>query len=397
MALWNRWIALGELSTAELVLVGFRRNRATFPGMRNAPGGTARPPTVLIATTDDRLLDDLLRLAAAAGVTPQVESDLTGVRRHWQAASLVLVGSDLAGRVASAQPVRRTGVVLVGADLDDAGIYQSAVAVGADQVVVLPDGEKQLSDRLADSAEEDGSRSNAVTIAVVGGCGGAGASTLAAALAMSGTRRGLRSLLIDADPLGGGIDMVFGGEQGPGLRWPQLAATSGRVSAGALRSALPSFDSLAVLSWDRDDLIRIPPEAMRSVLGAAQRSSDLVVVDLPRYGGEAADEVLSRLTSAVLLVPREVRACAAATRVAARLSLAGIDLRVVARESISGSLRAADIATHLGVASTAELRHDKDLARQIEAGRFMPQPRSPLGRTCAALLDTFGLFGSEAA
>ena len=41
--------------------------------MRNAPGGTARPPTVLIVTADDRLLDDLLRLAAAAGVTPQVE------------------------------------------------------------------------------------------------------------------------------------------------------------------------------------------------------------------------------------------------------------------------------------------------------------------------------------
>ena len=364
--------------------------------MRNAPGGTARPPTVLIATADDRLLDDLLRLTAAAGVTPQVESDLTGVRRHWQAASLVLVGSDLAGRVASAQPVRRAGVVMVGADLDDAGIYQSAVAVGADQVVVLPDGDKQLTDRLADSAE-GGSRSTAVTLAVVGGCGGAGSSTLAAALALGGTKRGLRSLLIDADPLGGGIDMVFGGEQGAGLRWPQLAGTSGRVSAGALRSALPTFDSLAVLSWDRDDLITIPPEAMRSVLGAAQRCSDLVVVDLPRSGGPAADEVLSRLTSTILLVPREVRACAAAARVAARLRLIGTDLRIVARESASGSLRAADVASHLGGSLTAELRLDKDLARQVEAGRFAPQPRSPLGRTCAALLDTFGLYGSEAA
>lgn len=365
--------------------------------MRNAPGGTARPPTVLIATADDRLLDDLLRLTAAAGVTPQVESDLTGVRRHWQAASLVLVGSDLAGRVASAQPVRRTGVLMVGADLDDASIYQSAVAVGADQVVVLPDGEGQLSDRLADSAEEGGSRSTAVTLAVVGGCGGAGASTLAAALALSGTRRGLRSLLIDADPLGGGIDMVFGGEHGDVLRWPQLAGTSGRVSAGALRSALPSYDSLAVLSWDRDDPVTIPPEAMRSVLGAAQRSSDLVVVDLPRYGGEAADEVLSRLTSTVLLIPREVRACAAAARVAARLALVGTDLRVVVREAGATSLRAADIAAHLGVALTAELGHDKDLARQLETGRFAPHRRSPLGRASAALLDTFGLYGSAAA
>jgi secretion/DNA translocation related CpaE-like protein len=365
--------------------------------MRNAPGGTARPPTVLIVTADDRLLDDLLRLAAAAGVTPQVESDPTGVRRHWQAAPLVLVGSDLSGRIARAQPVRRTGVVVVGNDLDDAGIYQSAVAIGADQVIVLPDGESTLTDRLADSVDEDGSAGAAVTVAVVGGCGGAGASTIAAALAVCGTRRGLRAMLIDGDPLGGGIDMLFGGEHGPGMRWPQLAGTTGRVSAGALRSALATFEDLPVLSWDRDDLVTVPPEAMRSVLGAAQRSSDLIVVDLPRYGGEAADEVLARATSTVLLVPREVRACAAAARVAGRLSLASSDIRVVARESAAGSLKASDVAAHLGLPLTAELRLDKDLARQVESGRFTPHARSPLGRTCAALLDTFGLYGREAA
>ncbi len=364
--------------------------------MRNAPGGTARPPTVLIVTADDRLLDDLLRLAAAAGVTPQVESDPTAVRRHWQAAPLVLVGSDLSGKIARAQPVRRTGVVVVGNDLDDAGIYQAAVAIGADQVVVLPDGEAGLADRLADSVDEDGSGS-AVTVGVVGGCGGAGASTLAAALAICATRRRLRTMLIDGDPLGGGIDMLFGGEHGTGMRWPQLAGTTGRVSATALRSALPDYDDLSVLSWDREDLVTVPPEAMRSVLGAAQRSCDLVVVDLPRYGGEAADEVLARATSTVLLVPRDVRASAAAARVAGRLSLAGSDIRVVARDSTAGSLKPADVAAHLGLPLTAQLHLDKDLDDQIESGRIEPHPRSHLGRTCAALLDTFGLYGREAA
>jgi secretion/DNA translocation related CpaE-like protein len=371
-------------------------DRDILQGMKNSPGGTARPPTVLIVTADDRLLDDLLRLAAAAGVTPQVESDQTAVRRHWQAAPLVLVGSDLSALIAGAQPVRRRGIVVVGNDLDDAGIYQSAVAIGADQVVVLPDGESTLADRLADSVDEDGSGSAAVTVAVVGGCGGAGASSLAAALAMCATHRGLRTMLIDGDPLGGGIDMLFGGEHGTALRWPQLAGTTGRVSATALRSALPAFDDLSVLSWDRDDLVTVPPEAMRSVLGAAQRSCDLVVVDLPRYAGEAADEVLARATSTVLLVPREVRACAAAARVAGRLTLAGSDIRVVARESVAGSLKPADTAAHLGLTLTAQLRLDKDLAGQIERGQFAPHARSPLGRTAAALLDTFGLYATEA-
>jgi secretion/DNA translocation related CpaE-like protein len=374
-----------------------RRNADTFPGMVNSTGGPARPSTALIATADDLLLDDLLRLAAAAGVTPQVESDLTGVRRHWQAASLVLVGCDLAGQLARAQPVRRTGVIVVGNDLDDAGIYQSAVAIGADQVVVLPDEETVLSDRLADSADEDGAAGAAVILAVVPGCGGAGASTLAAALAICGTRRGLRAMLVDGDPLGGGIDLLLGGEHGAGVRWPQLAGTTGRISAGALRSALPVVDDLAVLSWDRDDVVTVPPETMRSVLCAAQRSSDLVVVDVPRYGGEAADEVLARATSTVLVVPHDVRSCAAAARVAGRLALAGNDVRVVVRESVAGSLKAADVAAHLGAPLVAELRLDKDLARQVENGRFAPHPRSPLGRTCAALLDRFGLYGRDAA
>ncbi len=358
----------------------------TFQGMVNSQ--------VLIATADDLLLDDLLRLAAAAGAAPQVESDLVGVRRHWQAASLVLVGRDLAEQVARGQPVRRAQVVVVGTDLDDAGIYQAAIAVGAEDVVVLPDQEAALSERLADCV--DGSVGTAVTLAVVGGCGGAGASTLAAALAICGTRRGLRTMLVDGDPLGGGLDLLFGGEGGDAVRWPALVGTAGRVNAAALRSALPAFDDLAVLSWDRDDVLTMPPDAMRSVLGAAQRSSDLVVVDLPRRCDEAGEEALVRSTSALLVVPRDVRACAAAARVAGRVGLLANDLRVVARDSAVNSLTAGDLADHLALPLAGELRHDRDLPKQVDGGRLDPRPRTALGRVCAELLDRFGLYGRTA-
>ena len=351
-------------------------------------------PAVLLATADDVLLDDLLRLAAAAGVTPRVESDLVGVRRGWQAASLVLVGRDLADDVARAQPVRRTGVLVVGTDLDDAGIYQVAVAIGADGVVVLPDGEAAVADRLADCV--DGAVGSAVTLAVVGGCGGAGASALAAALAVSGTRRGLRTMLVDADPLGGGIDLFFGGEHETGTRWPALTGTTGRVNGAALRAALPVFGGLSVLSWDRDDVVALPREAMRSVLGAAQRSSDLVVVDLPRRCDEAAEEVLTRSTSTLLVVPRDVRACAAAGRIGGQVGLLANDLRVVVRDGPAPSLRPADVAAQLGVPLAGELRNDRDLPRQVDDGRFEAGPRSPLGKVCTALLDGFGLYGRGA-
>ncbi|MDQ4084472.1 MAG: hypothetical protein M3165_01510, partial [Actinomycetota bacterium] len=49
---------------------------------------TPAPPRPLIVTADETRLDALLRLAAAAGVTPDVAPDPVAARRLWAAASL---------------------------------------------------------------------------------------------------------------------------------------------------------------------------------------------------------------------------------------------------------------------------------------------------------------------
>lgn len=350
---------------------------------------------VLLATADELLLDDLLRLAAAAEVTPRVERDLLGLRRCWQAASLVVVGQDLTAQLAAAQPVRRPGVVIAGVDADDPELYPRALAIGVEGVFRLPDQEAALGDKLADTL--DGGVRSAITLAFVGGCGGAGATTLASAVAVTGSRRGLRTMLIDGDPLGGGIELALGIENGRGARWPELLNAAGRVSAAALRSALPLIDGLAVLSWDRSDVTALPPEAMRSVLGAAQRSSDLVVVDLPRRADPAAEEAFVRSTATLVVVPRDVRSCAAAARLVAWLRLVASDLRVVAREPGLSGLSAIDVADHLSLSLAAKLSFDKDLPAQMDQGRFDPRPRGALGRTAADLLDLYGLYGLMAA
>lgn len=350
---------------------------------------------VLLATADDLLLDDLLRLAAAAEVTPRIERDLLGLRRSWQSAALVVVGQDLVEPFARTQPVRRPGVVVAGVDADDAEIYRRALTIGAEGVFLLPGEEAALGDKLADTL--DGGVRAAVTLAFVGGCGGAGATTLAAAVAVTGSRRGLRTMLIDGDPLGGGIDLALGNETGDGLRWPGLLNAAGRVSAAALRAALPVVDGLAVLSWDRSEVAALPPEAMRSVLGAAQRSSDLVVVDLPRRTDPAAEEAFVRSTCTMLVVPRDVRSCAAAARLVGPLREVATDLRVVAREPGLGGLSAVDVAEYLSLPLAAQLRFDRDLPALMDQGRFDPRPRGALGRTASEVLDTFGLYGLLAA
>ncbi len=355
--------------------------------------GVDRAARPLLATADPGLLDDLLRLAAAAGVEVEVAADAVAARRAWPRAPLVLLGDDLADRVAAAGPTRRPGVVLMGLDLDDAQVWQRGVAVGAEHVAFLPDAEPWLAERLADAVE---SGSAAPLVCVVGGRGGAGASTLAAALAVTAVRRGLATVLVDADPLGGGLDLVVGGEDLEGVRWPDLAGARGRVATAALDDALPRIDGLSLLSWDRGDVLAVPPEAMAAAVTAARRGRHLMVVDLPRRPDPAAEVALAAARTTYLLVPAEVRATAAAARVAALVGPLTADLRVVVRGPAPSGLPAEVVAEVLGLPLAAEARAEPGLAAALERGDPPSlRGRGPRARLSGQLLDDLGLLGGR--
>ncbi|MGX1491715.1 secretion/DNA translocation related CpaE-like protein [Streptomyces tendae] len=344
------------------------------------PGpASGRPGKPLIVTEDADLLDDLLRLCAAAGATPEVHHGVPEPRGSWEAAPLVLVGDDAARRVRGAG--RRGGVVLVGRDQDDSGVWRRAVEIGADHVLMLPDGEQWLVDRIADVAEGVGRP--ALTVGVIGGRGGAGASTLACALAVTAAREGLRTLLVDGDPLGGGLDVVLGGEAAAGLRWPAFAGSRGRLGSGALEESLPELHSLRVLSWDRGDSVAVPPQAMRAVLAAARRRGGAVVVDLPRRIDDGVAEALAQLDVGLLVVPAELRAVAAARQVASAVQLLLRDLRVTVRGPYAPGLDDREVARLLDLPLVGEVPVEPGLLRPHEH-REPPgaAARGPLARFC---------------
>jgi secretion/DNA translocation related CpaE-like protein len=355
--------------------------------------GPARP---LLVTSDADLLDAVLRLSAAAGVEVDVARDPMSARSLWVRAALVLLGDDMASACARMAFRRRRDVVVVGRDLDAGGIWQRAMGVGADHVAILPDAESWLIGRLADAA--DGGASRGAVVAVVGGRGGAGASTLAAALAVTCMRAGRGAMLIDADPLGGGVDLLFGGEQAAGLRWPDVAAAAGRIGADALRDALPCVGELAVLSWDRGDPFELPVEAMSSVLAAAVRACDLVVLDVPRRFDDAGRVALMGADVVLLLVPAEIRAAAAAARVAALVTPLADDVRLVVRDPAPGGLVATEIAAALGMPLAGHLRAEPDLPAALERGEAPGgRGRGPLARFCRDLLAGLSLDRAVAA
>lgn len=365
---------------------GGRKIMAGVIACDTPPTSEGRAGGPLIVTEDVDLLDDLLRLCAAAGARPEVHHGVPERGGGWESAPLVLVGDDAADRVRGA--ARRRGVVLVGRDQDDSGVWRRAVEIGADDVLVLPDGERWLVDRIADVAEGVGRP--ALTVGLIGGRGGAGASTLACALAVTAARAGRRTMLVDADPLGGGLDVMLGGESAEGLRWPAFAQSRGRVGGGALEESLPALHDLRVLSWDRGDTVSIAPEAVRAVLAAARRRGGVVVVDLPRRVDEAVAEALAQLDLGLLVVPAELRAVAGARRVTSAVSMVLRDLRLVTTPGPPGGdrLDTDEVARLLGLPLVGELPWEHGLGSARGGG----QPpggaaRGPLARFCAAFWD----------
>lgn len=347
--------------------------------MRRHATSARRPRRPLLVTADERLLDDLLRLAAAAGTEVEVAPDPSDARGRFSTAPLVMVGADQAQACLRARLPRRARVVVVGYADGDANPWAYAEGLGAAYVALLPAAEPWLVERLADRFDEC---PPAQVVAVQGARGGAGASVLAGGLAMTAAESGQRVLLVDADPLGGGIDLVLGCEDEAGLRWAELADADGRMDAPALLSALPCRGDVAVLSFDRRHLDAVPPSAMAAVMHAGRAARDLVVVDLPRQLDPAAEVALQSADQCLLVVPAEIRAVTAATKMVGTIAEHCPQINVVVRGPSPGRLTPDEIAAALGLPVVGTLRPETGLPAALEDG----QPPGGRGRGPLAVL-----------
>jgi secretion/DNA translocation related CpaE-like protein len=347
------------------------------------------PRLPLVVTGDPDVLDDLLRLAAAGGTDVNVAPDPAAARPRYGAAPLVMIGADQADACLRARLPRRPRVIIVGRSPAVEAAWDVAELLGAEHVAVLPTAEPWLVDRFAERLDaHDLGR----VLAVIGGRGGAGASILAGGLAVTAVGAGLRTLLVDADPLGGGLDLVLGWEQVDGLRWPALMGAGGRVDPPALLRALPHRGDLVLLSFARDSsngdaLLPVPGEAMAVTLDAARRGRDVIVADLPRQLDDAATLALQAADRAILVVPAELRATAAAARIAAAVTVHCEDLSVVVRGPAPGRLKAREVARALGLPLAGSLRPEPSLCQALERGEAPTATgRGPLAELCRRLV-----------
>lgn len=345
----------------------------------------------LLITADPGLHDELQRLAAAAGATCESARDPAAALRGWAGAALVLVGADLVTDLAVIAPARRRGVHVVAWGSVPDQVFRPAVAVGAESVVELPRHGDRVTELLTDLGEERAVRGLAV--GVIGGCGGAGATTFAAALAQVASRQGT-SVLVDVDPLGPGGDRTLGLEERPGVRWNDLAHTTGRLSARELRQALPRAGTLAVLTWSPGEPRQVPPAAAREALSAARRGHDLVALDLPRRPDEVSEELAPRCDLVLVVVTDTLTGLSAARRV-----VAGLPDPARARLVVRGPCADPDaVARAVGLPVLLTMADQRGLSESIELGLGPVRGRrGPLARAAGEVLGRLGARPAAAA
>ena len=233
----------------------------------------------LVITRDETLLDELLRLAAAAGVTPDVAPDGVGGLAGWSAAPLVLVGADVASRARRAP---------------------AATPRGRPRRLVRRVRRRRDGGRPRARRRE---RRRPAQLGRVGGRAAHRPRRRAAPPGLDGRRRRGRgrrrerprspppsarwrpgrgpTLVVDTDRIGPGLDRVLGMEGRTGVRWDELCRTTGRLGAVSLREGVPRKATLGVLTCYAGRQPPLPAFAVREVVAAAQRGHDTVVVDLP--------------------------------------------------------------------------------------------------------------------
>jgi secretion/DNA translocation related CpaE-like protein len=350
-------------------------------------------PRPLLITDDDELAEEVLRLAAVVGCEPRRLADPASVGEGWRTAQLVLLDGTAAVAGASSGLPRRRGIVVLNAG-GAPDSWRAAFEIGAEQALELPADEAALVELLAEAVDSSAPRAGRV-LAVIGGCGGAGASVLATAASIAAARRGDHCLLLDCDPLGGGLDLAVGAEAMQGLRWSGLTVRDGRVAASALHEALPGrrigSGSVTMLSCDREGpSTGLTAQAVRAVIAAGRRAGETVVCDLPRSLPEAAAAGLRLADLTVVVVPAEVRACAATARLVAGLrERSAGPVRAVVRGPAPSGLKVADVGRAIGLEVITAMRAQPGLSAAMDRGGLWSGrigSRGPVARAACEVL-----------
>lgn len=346
--------------------------------------------SVAVCVGEVNLRSAVLQALAAAGRIPaQVEQLRRG--GGWS------IADPAAAAAALERGMTPERLLLVCRPEEEVLALRLGVGAGVREVVAFPEGDGRVSAtlRLVRALSVSSIGPTGTVIGVLGGHGGAGASSFAAALAgaVVRARRDANVCVVDLDPLGSGADRFLGLADVAGLRWPDLRVRAGTVSGDALTRSLPTAGRIATLSfgvgWDpapaRGDIA--------SVISALRTANTVTVLDLSRgacaMGTDWWIDQAHAADAAVVLSGSGAVSLASTTVTVAELGAhpnAGLVLRGPAPAGASAVV----LAKRAGIELWAGMRPDPQWPDQLERGE-PPHRRGILAAAADLVLRRAGV------
>lgn len=363
-------------------------------GMRNETA------PVVVAVGDALLHPEAMHLAAVTGRPVIDVREPAETARHIARAFAVLIDDTFLAALTppgEAAATAHPGMFRIGANTGMEGVEQLiAESAFVRESFMLPAEAASLLKALGELALRTPRSAGSSTVAgagvvltFIGAAGGAGTSTLAAAVARtlagkvaSGSGDGLDPVLVDGQRYSGGLDLLLGVEDSVGARWDDIQIGDGNVERGTFVRALPrTTDGIAVLTHSRS-ILPAQIEDVSDEDAALERAvavlgtGGVTVVDTSP-GGQ-----MMRSDHTFIVTPAEVRAAASAALIAAQCRANSVPASVVLRHRAWSGISADDMAHVTKAEVIAEIPTLRSLTKDTELSGL--PGRLPKGLAAAA-------------
>jgi secretion/DNA translocation related CpaE-like protein len=310
----------------------------------------------LLITEDERIISEFRTIAAVTQTPLVITCDPS--KPDVEHAYRVFVDQAL-----SSIELLHSNVILVSVGGTNTQTWSSALRLSAKYVATIPDSREWLIENLSEPSATKG-----LSVAIVPASGGAGASVLSCGLAFHARQLFQDVALVDLDENSASLDITFGLENQPGMRWQDFQSLTGAISGNDIYRSLPSRDSVGLLTHGSLSTAQFPSSS-GSILEKLNEVCELVIVDFPRPSDRNFQfEALTEFDLVLVVTTATVRGCANAKRSIATLAAHAKNIELVVRSIPGSNLEPLQIAELLSTPLAAVVNTDARITEQIEQG-----------------------------
>ncbi len=305
----------------------------------------------LLISENQKIISELQKISAVTQCSLEINSKINN--SELRAARTVLIDSTL--NIVIDHP----NVVIVTDRDPSTEIWEKAVATKAKFVACLPDAREWLLQNLVPTKSK-----HQQVIGVLGASGGLGTSLFASSLAVQ-VALSNSTLLIETGSCSGGLDVLWGIEEKPGSRWPNLMNSTGKIFPIEVINSLPKVNEVAILSTDSRNA-QIPDQFVE-IISELVNSEHITVIDLPNFQNPKFTELLAICSEVIIVVGSTIRSTSAANQLLQKYPEL-VSAKLVIRTLLGTSLEPLSIAKTLGLELIGQIPTDQKIVEYLEQG-----------------------------